>query len=84
MVGPNSIDDSFSVDIGVTGDIVVEKIKEVGVPPAALDSGGEAAGAEFWQLAKARINGTKIKQATLDIIDVEPARDDMGESLTKL
>jgi hypothetical protein len=64
--------------------MIVGKIKGVGVFPAVLESRDETAGAEFWQLAKERINDARIKQATLDSIDLEPAADNMGESLTKL
>ncbi len=63
---------------------MVGKIKGVGAIPIVLDSRDETASAEFWQLAKARTNNTRIKQAALDSIDLEPAVDNMGESLTKL
>lgn len=84
IVGLNSMDDSVSLEIGVPGDIVVGKVKEVGVPSAAMGSGDERAGAEFLQLAKARKDAVRIKQKALDIINLEPAGDNMAESLPKM
>jgi hypothetical protein len=78
------MDDSVSLEIGVPGDIVVGTVKEIGVPPATLESGDERAGAEFWQLARAKKDAARIKQAALDSIDLELAGYSMGESLTKL